>query len=61
MKLLYEWGIPSAGFLIWIVLSLVIFPAFSRYLNKKTERKNELSEIHSHDNPTFISYHRRSG
>jgi hypothetical protein len=61
MKLLYEWGIPSAGFLIWIVLSRVIVPVFLRYLNKKTQRKNELSEIHSHDNPTFISCHRRNG
>ncbi len=37
MKLLYEWRIPSAGFLIWIVLTLVIVPAFVRHLKKKAE------------------------
>ena len=38
MKLLYEWGIPSAGFLIWIVLSLVIVPVFMRYLRRKADQ-----------------------
>jgi hypothetical protein len=38
MKLLYEWGIPSAGFLIWVVLVLIIIPAFVRRLKKRTDR-----------------------
>ena len=38
MKIIYEWGIPSAGFLIWIVLTLIIVPAFIRYLRKKGDR-----------------------
>lgn len=35
MKLLYDWGIPSAGFFIWVVLTLIIVPAFMRHLRKK--------------------------
>ena len=38
MKLLYEWGIPSAGFLIWIVFCLVIVPVFMRYLRRKADQ-----------------------
>jgi len=42
MKIIYEWGIPSAGFLIWIVLTLIIVPAFIRYLRKKGDRTQRL-------------------
>jgi hypothetical protein len=38
MKLIYEWGIPSAGFLIWIVLTFSIVPAFVRHLTKKSDQ-----------------------
>lgn len=38
MKLIYEWGIPSAGFLIWIVLTLILIPTFIRYLKKRAEK-----------------------
>ncbi len=38
MKILYEWGIQSAGFLIWIVLTFIIVPALVRYLKKKTDQ-----------------------
>jgi len=38
MKFLYEWGIPSAGFLIWIVLTFIIVPAFIRYLRRKADQ-----------------------
>jgi small-conductance mechanosensitive channel len=42
MKLLYAWGIPSAGFLTWIVLTLIIVPAFVRHLRKKGEQTQRL-------------------
>jgi len=42
MKLLYEWGIPSAGFLIWIVLTFIIVPAFVRHLSKKGDQAQRL-------------------
>jgi small-conductance mechanosensitive channel len=38
MKLLYEWGIPSSVFLIWIVLVLVVIPFLMRFLKKKAEQ-----------------------
>ena len=38
MKLLNEWGIPSIGFLIWIVLTLIIVQAFVRYLKRKADQ-----------------------
>ncbi len=38
MKYFYEWGIPSAGFFIWIVLTLIIVPVFVRYLKKKSDQ-----------------------
>jgi hypothetical protein len=38
MKLLYERGIPSAGFLIWIVLTLVNIPASVRHLKKMSDQ-----------------------
>jgi len=38
MKLLYEWGIPLAGFLIWIVLTLGIIPASVRHLKKMSDQ-----------------------
>ncbi len=37
MKLLYEWGIPAAGFLVWIVLTLTIVSAFMRRFRKKRD------------------------
>jgi small-conductance mechanosensitive channel len=42
MKLLYEWGIPSAGFFIWIVLTFIIVRAFARYLGKKGDQDQRL-------------------
>jgi hypothetical protein len=42
MKLLYEWGISSVGFLIWIVLSLVIIPIFTRYLSRKADQTQRM-------------------
>ncbi len=44
MKLLYEWGIPAAGFLIWIMLTITIVPAFKRRLRKKGDRTQRLSD-----------------
>ncbi len=43
MKLIYEWGIPAAGFLIWIVLTITIVPAFLRRLKKKGDQTQRLS------------------
>ncbi len=43
MKLLYEWGIPAAGFLIWIVLTITIVPAFLRRVKKKGDQTQRLS------------------
>ncbi len=42
MKLIYEWGIPAAGFLIWIVLTLIIVPVFTRHLRKKGDQNQRL-------------------
>jgi len=42
MKLLYEWGIPSAGFFIWIVLTLIVVPAFIRHLRKRGDQAQRL-------------------
>jgi len=42
MKLLYEWGIPSAGFFLWIVLSFILVPAFVRHLRKKGDQDQRL-------------------
>lgn len=42
MKLLYEWGIPLAGFFIWIVLTFIIVPALVRYLGKKGDQDQRL-------------------
>jgi hypothetical protein len=38
MKLIYEWGIPSVGFLIWIVLTFSIVPAFTGRLRKRSDQ-----------------------
>jgi small-conductance mechanosensitive channel len=42
MKLIYEWGIPSAGFLIWIVLTFSIVPALVRSLRKRSDQTERL-------------------
>jgi len=42
MKLLYQWGIPSAGFFIWIVLTITIVPVFMRRLRKKGDQNQRL-------------------
>ncbi len=42
MKLIYEWVIPAAGFLIWIVLTLIIVPVFTRYLKKRGDQNQRL-------------------
>ena len=44
MKLLYEWGIPTAAFLIWIVLTITIVPAFLRRLRRKGDQTQRLSD-----------------
>ncbi len=44
MKLLYEWGIPAAGFLIWIVLAITLVPAIMRRLRKKGDQTQRLSD-----------------
>ena len=41
MKLLYEWGIPSVAFLIWIVLTFLIVPAFVRHLKRKANQTHQ--------------------
>jgi len=38
MKALYDWIIPSVGYLIWIVLVLLIIPALMRFLKRKAEQ-----------------------
>ncbi|HSB07376.1 MAG TPA: mechanosensitive ion channel family protein [Thermodesulfobacteriota bacterium] len=38
MNALYEWGIPSLGFLIWVVLILTLIPPLMRYLMKRAEQ-----------------------
>jgi len=38
MNALYEWGIPSLAFLIWVVLILVAIPTLMRYLKTKAEQ-----------------------
>lgn len=43
MKLLYEWGIPFIAFLIWIVLTIIIVPAFVRHLKKKADQRGRAS------------------
>ncbi len=42
MKSVYEWGIPSAGFILWIVLTFIIVPAFVRHLRKKGDQAQRL-------------------
>ncbi len=38
MKLLYEWGIPLVGFLIWTGITFIVVPAFVRFLKKKADQ-----------------------
>jgi small-conductance mechanosensitive channel len=38
MKALYEWGIPSLIFLIWVILILTLIPPIMRHLRKKAEQ-----------------------
>jgi small-conductance mechanosensitive channel len=38
MKILYEWGIPSLAFLIWVILILTLIPPIMRRLRKKAEQ-----------------------
>jgi len=38
MKTLYEWGIPSLAFLIWVVLVFTVIPPIMRHLRKKAEQ-----------------------
>jgi len=38
MKTLYEWGIPSLAFLIWLVLIFTVIPPIMRHLKKKAEQ-----------------------
>jgi len=38
MKAFYEWAIPSAAYLIWIFLILIVVPRLMRYLKKKADR-----------------------
>jgi hypothetical protein len=54
MKLLYEWGIPAAGFLIWIVLTFAIVPAFMHLLREKEFRR--LTQPDMGNFPTLIGF-----
>jgi small-conductance mechanosensitive channel len=46
MKPFYEWVIPSAAYLIWIFLALVVVPRLIRYLKEKAERtRHSFDEI----------------
>lgn len=38
MKILYEWGIPSFAFLIWLILIFTVIPPIMRHLKKKAEQ-----------------------
>jgi small-conductance mechanosensitive channel len=38
MRDLTNWAIPSAAYLIWIILAITVIPAFMRYLKRKAER-----------------------
>ncbi len=42
MKPFYDWAIPSAAYLIWIVLILVVVPRLMRYLKKKADRTRHI-------------------
>jgi small-conductance mechanosensitive channel len=42
MKGVYEWGIPAAGFLTWMVLTFIIVPVFMRYLRKRGDQTQRL-------------------
>jgi small-conductance mechanosensitive channel len=46
MKALYEWGIPSVAFLIWIILVFICIPAIMSFVKGKAERtKNTFDEL----------------
>lgn len=46
MKALYDWGIPSIVFLIWIILVFICIPATMRFLKRKAEQtKHTFDEI----------------
>jgi small-conductance mechanosensitive channel len=46
MKDLISWAIPSAAYLIWIVLAITVIPAFMRYLKRKAEQtRNTFDEL----------------
>jgi len=38
MRDLTSWAIPSAAYLIWIILAITVIPVFLRYLKRKAER-----------------------
>jgi small-conductance mechanosensitive channel len=37
MKVFYEWGIPSIGFLVWAILLFTVIPPLMRHFKKKAE------------------------
>jgi small-conductance mechanosensitive channel len=46
MKPFYEWGIPSAAYLIWIFLILIVVPRLVRYLKEKADQtRHSFDEI----------------
>jgi small-conductance mechanosensitive channel len=46
MKTLYEWGIPSIAFLLWVLLVLTAIPPMMRHLKRRAERtQNTFDDI----------------
>ncbi len=43
IKILYTWGIPSAAFFLWVILTLVAVPALLRWARKRAVK----SQLHS--------------
>ena len=42
MQPFYEWMIPSIGFLIWVVLTVVEVRTFGHFLRKKAEQTQQM-------------------
>ena len=46
MKPFFEWGIPSAAYLLWIIMVLIVIPRLMRYLGQKAgQTTNRFDEI----------------
>jgi small-conductance mechanosensitive channel len=44
MKMIYEWGIPSAAFLIWMILALFAVPALLKRLSRSANETQNASK-----------------